>query len=354
MAKGKKGRGTTFTTHELDILLKLVEERLPMGGEQWEALTNEYNRGFPADRQRDMDSLRLKFKTLKNKRKPTGDPTCPPEVRRAKQADRAIQQQMGVENFDDEEEELDQDGDNVSVANEENDEDDEDATQSANVALYEESNHGSFVEPTQDFDKSLGCDVVTDTCKETSGVPPLPSSFTKPSATVSSSASRRTQSKKKMSSSAGIARTGYTAKELLSIDAASGSGTNYRQLSSASTPSPTPMMSSSSLQKRKIDQCLESIGTFCSKDDSNEDLYPQMDSFSRFLFMQQMQDNRRREDQWRREQELAEERERVRREEARESRAREERMEALREEREARREQKQTEMMTMMLALLKK
>jgi len=44
---------------------------------------------------------------LKNKKKPTGDPDCPEEVRRAKRIDRAIQQKIGVEDFDDDEEEDD-------------------------------------------------------------------------------------------------------------------------------------------------------------------------------------------------------------------------------------------------------
>ena len=47
---GRKGRGTTFTASELDILLSLEEERLPIGAEQWECLTLEYNRRFGPDR----------------------------------------------------------------------------------------------------------------------------------------------------------------------------------------------------------------------------------------------------------------------------------------------------------------
>lgn len=48
-----------------------------------------------------MDSLRNKFKTLRNMKKPTGDPDCPPAVKRAKRADFEIQKKMGVETFDD-------------------------------------------------------------------------------------------------------------------------------------------------------------------------------------------------------------------------------------------------------------
>ena len=44
----------------------------------------------------DHESLRRKFKALKNVMKPTGDPTCPPDVIRAKHIQRRIEERMGV------------------------------------------------------------------------------------------------------------------------------------------------------------------------------------------------------------------------------------------------------------------
>jgi hypothetical protein len=65
---------------------------------------SEYNaemgrRGMP---QRDHDSLKQKFKALRNTRKPTGDPFCPPHVVRAKQLQREIEARCSVEELDDE------------------------------------------------------------------------------------------------------------------------------------------------------------------------------------------------------------------------------------------------------------
>lgn len=110
--KKKGGRWANFSSGELDIMLNLVDEQLPMGGDQWEYLTLEFNKKVATDRFRDMESLRKKFKNLKNKRKPTRDPDCPQEVKRAKRADRRIQERMSVENMgsSSEDEEEDEEG----------------------------------------------------------------------------------------------------------------------------------------------------------------------------------------------------------------------------------------------------
>jgi hypothetical protein len=54
-------------------LLNVVEEYLPAGAQMWEKVVSEYNAGRPSEfPERDLDSLRNKFKTLKNHKKPTG------------------------------------------------------------------------------------------------------------------------------------------------------------------------------------------------------------------------------------------------------------------------------------------
>jgi hypothetical protein len=131
-----------FSTRELDILLTLVEERLPFGQEEWDSLALEYHRRLSRliddPYTRNGMSLRTKFKHLKNKRKPTGDPTCPPEVVRAKRAYRAIESRMEVVNLNDDgdgngpdsQEDDDEDMEDMDgmdhAAHEDNDDDDDD------------------------------------------------------------------------------------------------------------------------------------------------------------------------------------------------------------------------------------
>mmetsp|Transcript_17369 Transcript_17369/g.25901 ORF Transcript_17369/g.25901 Transcript_17369/m.25901 type:complete len:246 (+) Transcript_17369:309-1046(+) len=79
----------------------------------WEDLTLEYNRQLPLELSRDMESLRNKFKGLRNKKKSTGDPTCPPEVVRAKRAQREIEKRQSVEEFDGSSSSSDEDDDSV-------------------------------------------------------------------------------------------------------------------------------------------------------------------------------------------------------------------------------------------------
>ncbi len=69
---------------------------------EWEAVTSTYNEEKP-DRapQRDIEAIRNKFRTLKNVKKPTGDPTCPPLVARAKRINYDIEARNGVIDFDD-------------------------------------------------------------------------------------------------------------------------------------------------------------------------------------------------------------------------------------------------------------
>ncbi len=43
MAKGNKGRGKAFSAADLEILFQLLEERLPMGPDQWDLLAADYN-----------------------------------------------------------------------------------------------------------------------------------------------------------------------------------------------------------------------------------------------------------------------------------------------------------------------
>ncbi len=66
-------------------LLQIVEEILPRGGNEWLLVSESYNTNRPAHMTaRDDESLRNKFKSMRNVKKPTGDPSIPEYIRRAK------------------------------------------------------------------------------------------------------------------------------------------------------------------------------------------------------------------------------------------------------------------------------
>ncbi len=80
-----------------------MEYHLPVGMNAWTALTDHYNGLDKPDSYppRNVESLRGKFKKLRNVKKPTGDPTCPEEVRWAKRLSRSIEQKQDITDFDD-------------------------------------------------------------------------------------------------------------------------------------------------------------------------------------------------------------------------------------------------------------
>ena len=78
-------------------MLEYVKEVLPMGPDQWEdvgVLSRNHFVGSPYPRE--TESLKQKFKTLRLVRKPTGNPTCPPEVREAKRIQKLIEQHSDI------------------------------------------------------------------------------------------------------------------------------------------------------------------------------------------------------------------------------------------------------------------
>ena len=77
-------RGPGFSEDETAALLDVIEDILPNCPNDWERVTEAHRISFP-DLKRTTKSLKRKFEALYNHRKPTGDPTCPVSVRRAKQ-----------------------------------------------------------------------------------------------------------------------------------------------------------------------------------------------------------------------------------------------------------------------------
>ena len=76
-------RGVSFAKTELDYLLDVLEEILPIGPMEWEIVETKHNAIFE-EKQRTKETLKRKFQNLYLTRIPTGDPTCPPHVCKAK------------------------------------------------------------------------------------------------------------------------------------------------------------------------------------------------------------------------------------------------------------------------------
>jgi len=95
MSKGKLARGNGFSQDETNYLLDSIQEFHPISMDEWAAVERRHMVAFP-DRERTRESLRRKFQTLYLVKKATGDPTCPPEVRRAKELQRAIREKAEV------------------------------------------------------------------------------------------------------------------------------------------------------------------------------------------------------------------------------------------------------------------
>ncbi len=72
-----------YTSAEVHALLRLLEQMLPVDGEDWEEVARLHNLNFP-NNGRDTAKLKRKFQQLYRVEMPTGDPMCPPDVRMAK------------------------------------------------------------------------------------------------------------------------------------------------------------------------------------------------------------------------------------------------------------------------------
>ncbi|KAG1704972.1 hypothetical protein DVH05_004998 [Phytophthora capsici] len=79
-------------------MLTAVEDILALGGNEWEAVAGRYGREFS---ERDVDAIKRKSLARNNALKPTGDPSCPEEVVRAKRAYYRMESRSGVEAFED-------------------------------------------------------------------------------------------------------------------------------------------------------------------------------------------------------------------------------------------------------------
>jgi len=95
-----KARGKSFSKAELESLLEIIEEALPIGMNEWEAVLERHLTRYP-DSERTRESIKRKFASLYNSKKPTGDPTCPPIVRAAKRTYNKIKERMDISDGED-------------------------------------------------------------------------------------------------------------------------------------------------------------------------------------------------------------------------------------------------------------
>jgi hypothetical protein len=92
-----KKRGKNFSQSNIDKMLELIEESHPCGIDEWDLIAASFNSHFGNGENRSGEDLRNKFKALKNVRKPTGDPDIPPNVLRAKLAQKEIEARMCIQ-----------------------------------------------------------------------------------------------------------------------------------------------------------------------------------------------------------------------------------------------------------------
>jgi hypothetical protein len=98
-AAAHPGSGPRFTTAELEHLNESVESVLPLGPMEWEEVAELHAELYPT-LNHCSTNLKCKFKEMYNSTVPTGDPTCPPHIQRAKQIFILIQDRSDANNLE--------------------------------------------------------------------------------------------------------------------------------------------------------------------------------------------------------------------------------------------------------------
>ena len=81
-------RGKNFTVQEEAELIEVIAKYRPISREDWSKVAEEHEAAWPTGRT--VVSIRKKFNNLHRKAIPTGDPACPPHIKRAKRIQRLI------------------------------------------------------------------------------------------------------------------------------------------------------------------------------------------------------------------------------------------------------------------------
>jgi hypothetical protein len=85
---------------EVERLLTSIERILLIGPYEWDEVVSQHEMYFP-DLDRSKDALKRKFSSLYSTRIPTGDPTIPPDVLRAKRAYEEIKRKAEISEGED-------------------------------------------------------------------------------------------------------------------------------------------------------------------------------------------------------------------------------------------------------------
>jgi hypothetical protein len=85
--------GFQFRAEEIDDLLEIIETLLPISGENWQAVADAHLENYRREA-RTAESLHRKFQEISCRTGPTGEPTCPPYVIKAKRINRQLIQMM--------------------------------------------------------------------------------------------------------------------------------------------------------------------------------------------------------------------------------------------------------------------
>jgi hypothetical protein len=85
----KKSKNMRFSNEELETLMDIVEECLPIGKILWKSVESRYNLIFP-ERPREVDNIRHQFSKHANKKVPTENPNIPVHVRGVKDIQKKI------------------------------------------------------------------------------------------------------------------------------------------------------------------------------------------------------------------------------------------------------------------------
>jgi hypothetical protein len=103
------GGSAASSDEEIDLLLDLIKEYLPIGNIAWMRVVDEYNRRVPAERAHNKNSILKRFNTLHQRLMPTGDPNMPDNVRKAKHLNYLIMDKSECVNMNGDEEASEED-----------------------------------------------------------------------------------------------------------------------------------------------------------------------------------------------------------------------------------------------------
>ena len=93
MAAMRTKRGVGYSHAELDSLLDVIEEILPLSSMDWDLVTRNHKTKYP-DEDRKAESIKRKFQDLYRTKMGTGNPHIPPEVRRAKEIQKLREEKL--------------------------------------------------------------------------------------------------------------------------------------------------------------------------------------------------------------------------------------------------------------------